>query len=379
MGLIKNILNSTTNSEETNETQEQQETSSTYNIDYTDLVTADTGNTAHYADSIRSQSGTVSILDEESGQSLSSIVEKIEDFSSAYSDLKSITDKILTNTNLANINTVCRNIDKLNATISNQNILINYILKHVDPSELDQLKKVQQDINAISPVIQYTTIKKIEEVPLNTEDITISPDQINQTDNGRFVSVSQIDKWDEMASSFSTLLDKVNYTKNPKIININDIPFATKEMGGLMSSKDKETLDNISQTLKASIVDWNSDDSLDPSFIKNKPTNLPAAGGDAEFVGGYNIDAIKNDTYITIGLKNDSKYHCDYYVTEDYTLLNALYDAVEKSNKPIYIYPGVYYVDIGDNYELMGLEIHFGSAKVILKSTNIVFVDCDVY
>lgn len=102
-------------------------------------------------------------------------------------------------------------------------------------------------------------------------------------------------------------------------ISANSIPKATQEVDGLLSHEDKvayddanqkkhqhdnkEVLDGITQEdmdkldgiengAQANVQpDWNVTDETADSFIKNKPTSLPASGGNANTVNNHTVNA----------------------------------------------------------------------------------------
>lgn len=66
---------------------------------------------------------------------------------------------------------------------------------------------------------------------------------------------------------------------------------ATSGGNGYMSSTDKEKLDGIDAGAEANVQpDWSVSDTTSDAFIKNKPTSLPANGGNASTVGGKSVN-----------------------------------------------------------------------------------------
>lgn len=102
-------------------------------------------------------------------------------------------------------------------------------------------------------------------------------------------------------------------------ISANAIPKATQEVDGLLSHEDKvayddanqkkhqhdnkdvldaitqndmDKLDGIEKGAQVNVqADWNVTDTTADSYIKNKPTSLPADGGDSETVNGHSVNA----------------------------------------------------------------------------------------
>ena len=104
-----------------------------------------------------------------------------------------------------------------------------------------------------------------------------------------------------------------DYMKSNHLINSDELYFvagtdevASNTNDGLMSAEDKIKLDGIEEGAEANVQsDWNISDMSSDAFIKNKPTSLPANGGNAETVNGHTVgtnvpaNAIFTDTIYT--------------------------------------------------------------------------------
>lgn len=108
------------------------------------------------------------------------------------------------------------------------------------------------------------------------------------------------DKVDMTTNTDGSIVIKVNNDKSYSVDangnvtqNTNNItiPVATMSKAGLMSASDKTKLGNIANGAEVNVQsDWNETTSTSDAFIKNKPTSLPANGGNAATVNGHTID-----------------------------------------------------------------------------------------
>ena len=65
-----------------------------------------------------------------------------------------------------------------------------------------------------------------------------------------------------------------------------------------MSKSDRILLNDVKSALSSGLnPDWNETDSSSLRFIENKPTSLPANGGNSDTVGGYTADQLLKDNY----------------------------------------------------------------------------------
>lgn len=159
----------------------------------------------------------------------------------------------------------------------------------------------------------------------------------SETDN-KFSSLETAIDWKETVNSYEDLVGAYpnpedGWTVNVKdtdytyrfngtdwvAISANSIPIATQELNGLLSKEDKRLYDDSSNKKHAheniSVLDqithahlmkldgiaagaqvnvqpdWNVTDALSDAYIKNKPSGLPASGGNADTVNGHSVDA----------------------------------------------------------------------------------------
>lgn len=64
-----------------------------------------------------------------------------------------------------------------------------------------------------------------------------------------------------------------------------------------MSNADRILLKNVNEALSSGLnPDWNETNASSLKYIENKPTSLPANGGNADTVGGYTAEELLNDT-----------------------------------------------------------------------------------
>ena len=104
-----------------------------------------------------------------------------------------------------------------------------------------------------------------------------------------------------------------DYMKTNNLINADELYFvtgtdenATEAESGLMSAADKTKLDGIAEGAEANVQsDWNVTNTTSDAYIKNKPTTLPADGGNADTVNNHTVetnvpaDAVFTDTVYT--------------------------------------------------------------------------------
>lgn len=68
------------------------------------------------------------------------------------------------------------------------------------------------------------------------------------------------------------------------------IPAATQDQQGLMIGSDKKKLDEIAAGAEVNVqANWSETDTDSDAYILNKPTSLPANGGNADTVAGHSV------------------------------------------------------------------------------------------
>lgn len=121
--------------------------------------------------------------------------------------------------------------------------------------------------------------------------------------------------------------DVYNYMKANSLINEDElylvkgdtnIPEVTETESGLMSAADKVKLNGIQEGAEQNVqADWNVTDVNSDAYIKNKPTTLPADGGDADTVNGHTVET---------NVPADAKFTDTVYTHPNYTAkTNGLY------------------------------------------------------
>ena len=123
-----------------------------------------------------------------------------------------------------------------------------------------------------------------------------------------------------------------DYMKQNSLINEDELYLipgsednATETESGLMSAEDKVKLNNIAEGAEVNVQsDWNITDTTSDAYIKNKPTALPADGGNADTVNNHTVesdvpaDAVFTDTVYTHPMY-DTKSNGLYKITVDDT------------------------------------------------------------
>lgn len=116
-----------------------------------------------------------------------------------------------------------------------------------------------------------------------------------------------------------------DYMKSNNLINADELYFvtgadenATETESGLMSAADKVKLNGIQDGAEQNVqADWNVTDVNSDAYIKNKPTTLPADGGDSDTVNGHTVEA---------NVPADAKFTDTVYTHPNYTAkTNGLY------------------------------------------------------
>ena len=128
-----------------------------------------------------------------------------------------------------------------------------------------------------------------------------------------------------------------------------------KEIIQKMAERTKTYVDNKVSAVKATPFDWNATDTTSKSYIKNKPTSLPANGGNVDSFNGYKIWTGTKEEYEAISSKESDRL---YFIlgAEDNsnpgeTPANG--DLVILKNKAMLnkdIHGGIYY-DIGSYFD----------------------------
>lgn len=175
---------------------------------------------------------------------------------------------------------------------------------------------------------------------------------IEQTTGYRFVSDTQINSWDSKANG----------------------TLATPKNDGQMSKEYASKLESIT-TLGMLKSNWAETDPDSGSFIDNKPTALPAIGGDSDTVKGYTpndlMDGKKSSTVIvgcstSINMKDK---HPDFFCdgTNDVLMIKHALDAVAGTGGELIFREGEY--NITETIDISGVGITIRG----MGATNTVF------
>ena len=119
-----------------------------------------------------------------------------------------------------------------------------------------------------------------------------------------------------------------------------------------MSSEDRILLNNVKEALTSGLnPDWNEKDTSSLKYIENKPTSLPANGGNADTVGGYSAtELLTNKSFYdyTIGTPNYTTNEVSIK-TEYNSLIESIEDVINLINKgkgySVLFRPGSYSVE----------------------------------
>ena len=118
--------------------------------------------------------------------------------------------------------------------------------------------------------------------------------------------------------------------------NVANIPLASTNADGAMSSDDKEKLDDIESGAEANVQsDWDEDDSTADSFIKNKPTLFSGDYDDLEnkpSIPSATSDLTNDSGFITLSDIPAQSFIATYNSTSYADVLSAYNDG-----KPVYV------------------------------------------
>lgn len=151
---------------------------------------------------------------------------------------------------------------------------------------------------------------------------------------------------------------------------------ATPTQDGIMSKEYAAKLESISATGKVR-SDFNETDPNADSFIFNKPTKLPADGGNADTVGGYTAEELRaanKSSSITIGSTSagfsdkDVDFICDG--TNDVQQITNALAALPSSGGLLLFREGEYIISSTLNIDIMNTTLQ-GCGNVVFKN-NIV-------
>lgn len=228
------------------------------------------------------------------------------------------------NSQLASVAYVNETVKRLKDAISkfiNNSIqfeLYNAELKQLPEKEIDLSNIPAENIEEDSKH-KFLTNDEIE--TLNNKPSMY--DVNNMIDNLKKELLDNISKKFDIIFSNINSLDNIKYLidilndddKSKKIIELINSKASNEELENHIksishiNSNDREALDKIIRFIKIGCADWNAE-KTEPNYIKNKPKSLPANGGNADTVSGYNIESLLNHQFenFIIGSSNNNEY-----------------------------------------------------------------------
>lgn len=151
-----------------------------------------------------------------------------------------------------------------------------------------------------------------------------------------------------------------------------------------MNNNDRKALNVLLKCLTNGFSDWNADDNA-YNAIKNKPTSLPADGGNADTIANHGIQDIinKNDYDLVIGRTGQkySKDSCDIYAQNGNIDMESFNDTgITKNGGTVLFKRGDYTIDyiINSNAIIFkGIDHRFTSITIDINAdiTNAVIKD----
>lgn len=148
---------------------------------------------------------------------------------------------------------------------------------------------------------------------------------------------------------------------------------ATESLAGQMSPQMVQKLNAITTTGEI-MSDWNETNEDSGSFIRNKPSKLPADGGDSSTVESYSASQLVNSrkgATLVIGCTSsgfttkDVDFLCTG--TGDSSIISNAFDSINEIGGSILFREGVYLIDT---------PLIFSKSNVILKSSGGVTLKC---
>lgn len=335
---------------------------------------------------INSHSENTSIHFDSSKEELTySRLSEIESFINKLSTVPTERMSILTENDIDNLKVLANNKTLISNMIKYQEAVYDYILERNSSEEtikiIDEIK-ADEDTNQYSLNLFNTYYQNTDSTTESsyTHPLYHEPYDIKQNDNYRFVSTEEIDRWNNLATELENIKDKINYTTDTNIINLKNLPLATEDTPGLLSSADYAILHELYDTNVK--PDWNVTDSDDPRCIDNKPESLPANGGDSDSVGGYSVDYIlsKDKMSYSIGCTtNGGNYDYDINSVDFLDTLKAVSELNSSGTKRyIDLATYKYIIILTEDLTLENLVIngHDSEIEVVLSSAKLHFNNC---
>ena len=281
--------------------------------------------------------------------------------------------------------------------------------------------------------------KKLDSIEENanfyTHPETHTPDIIKEDETHRFVTDDEKTKWNNKVEK-EALVEEVNKsltasksftdTKIASLLNstedqlqvLRSLSFELKKDGVVkqfidkfnecvkndefkdhilndkihMSSSDRTLLKDVKEALSSGLnPDWSETDQSSLRFIENKPTSLPANGGNADTLSGYKVeDLLCNKSFYdcTVGTSDYENNEASIIFSED--KINELIDSLSKGKgHSILFRPGEYKLEkelvikasnititgIGEISKLLGLSIKIIGNNNTIENITISNID----
>jgi hypothetical protein len=332
-----------------------------------------------------------------------------------------------------------------------KNIIISQkemMVRHITDTHAHEISSAESAENVIDEnrysdttlldTLTDSTNKLLESLISTCDDPYVHPtkhsaDIIETNSSRRFISDAQISEFSNKAGELyvddkiSEMHKIINRETSNKLINIINMPNVTNNLEAINAilnsqetllnlislcsekiSKEEfeshegnnthltdEAINNL-KLLKSFIenggVDWNSDIEDEINAIKNKPTSLPANGGNADTVANRDINALLNGrkrSTAIIGKRGFgyTKDMCDYWcdgTNDAEVILQAISDISSSVGGEIYIREGIYNIkqeinikrdtDIRSSIIIMGC----GNATILNFNDNVLHLNNNI-
>jgi len=141
-----------------------------------------------------------------------------------------------------------------------------------------------------------------------------------------------------------------------------------------VTNADRKALNALIKFIKEGCADWNATES-DPNYIRNKPTSLPADGGNAETLSGYDAHSLHSKAYadIVVGSKlytnnNDDVDICVGEGKDNYTsaMQEVEYYINSTECSRIHFKPGRYELNYSRNFDMSLVITGDGYSSVLM-------------
>lgn len=285
--------------------------------------------------------------------------------------------------------------------INNQLASVAYVNSAVKKLQDIMTKYVSDTINTQD--IHFTDSVDVLPIPKPDLDINVYAADINTDSKHKFISDTEIsvlkdkpttydvsksiaelkkeileiinDRFDNILSSKNSL-DTIKYLINmleddTNMKNILDLINSKASLEDLkdhkesfthLSNVDRKALNLLIKFIDKGCADWNADKDQ-PNYIRNKPDSLPANGGDADTVSGYDVDYLinKQSEDLIIGISSEK-----YTEEEVDVMVSSTEDVTQVFNM---LWPGLYFFKKGV-YVIDSVSIKNTDGEVIIKGSG---------